>query len=178
MKPRPIIFFLALAAALGAAEAPTTTKASPAPPAPASSLASLPPSALATKMKQVRASLDEVFKVREQGSALPDLRLNPFRIPGVPADSTQAQAGGRGAAPAPETEVVRLGRLASSLSLAFLEKSGQQVISIGGGSFYSEGQSVRMTDPVNNAQVSLRIKKIAGKSVTFVLGNSEFTVTR
>lgn len=179
MKPTPFIAALALAAGLRAAETPPA-KATPALPA-ISSLAALPPSPLTTKMKQVRTTLDEVFKIRDSSSPVPDLRQNPFQIPGVPANTAQAQtgnAGGRAGPQAPETEAGRLGRLAGSLSFGFLEKSGSApMITIGSGS-YKEGDMYRVTDPATNVQFLLRIKKIAGKSVTFGLGNSEFTVTK
>lgn len=179
MKLTPFIAVLALVAGLRAADAPPA-KAAPAPPG-ASSLAALPPSPLATKMKQVRTTLDEVFKVRDSSSPMPDLRQNPFQIPGAPADSAQVQtgnAGGRAGPQAPETEAGRLRRLVSSLSFGLLERSNQPVMVSLNSTSYKEGDVFRVTDPVNNTQVLLRIRKIAGKSVTFGLGNSEYTVTK
>lgn len=179
MKLTPFIAVLALAAGLRAADAPPA-KVAPAAPGGAS-LAALPPSPLTTKMKQVRSTLDEVFKVREPGSPMPDLRQNPFQIPGAPTDSAQAQtgtAGGRSGPQAPETEAGRLRRLVSSLSFGLIERAGQPVMVSLNSSAYKEGDVLRVTDLVNNTQVLLRIRKIAGKSVTFGLGNSEFTVTK
>jgi hypothetical protein len=177
MKPGPAIILLALAAGLGAAATPPKG-ASPAPGA--SSLAALPPSPLATKMKQVHATLDQVFKARDPNSPLPDLRQNPFRFPGAPATTAQGQAGSTGgrAAQAPENEAARLRRLASSVSFGFLEKTGSAPMVTIGSSSYKEGEMYRITDPVSNTQVLLRIKKIDGKNVTFGLGNSEFTVAK
>lgn len=171
MKPGPVIVILALVAGLGAAV-----------PAPgASSLAALPPSPLATKMKQIHATLEEVFKARDQNSPLPDLRQNPFRFPSVPVASAQGQAsttGGRAAQP-PEGEAIRLRRLALLLtpSIGLVEARGQQLISYNAAT-YREGESVRVLDPVTNATVLLRVRKIDGKNVTFGLGNSEFTVSK
>ncbi len=176
MKPGPVIVVLALAAGLGAA-APTPKGVAPAPGA--SSLAALPPSPLATKMKQIHTTLEEVFKARDPSSPLPDLRQNPFRFPGVPVASAQGQAGttgGRAAQP-PEGEAARLRRLASSLSFGLVESRGQQLVSVGSSS-YREGEMLRVTDPVTSAQVLLRIRKIDGKNVTFGLGSSEFTVAK
>ncbi|MEN9663475.1 MAG: hypothetical protein RL324_2424 [Verrucomicrobiota bacterium] len=177
MKLTTFLAVLVLAAGLCAADAPPPAKAAPG----ISSLATLPPSPLTTKLKQVRTTLDEVFKVRDPSSPLPDLRQNPFQIPGVPASTAQAQsgnAGGRAGPQAPETEAARLARIASSLSFGFVEKNGLAPMITMGSSSYKEGEVYRATDPATNAQYLLRIKKIAGKSVTFGLGNSEFTVTK
>jgi hypothetical protein len=195
MKARLPLACLSLAAGLAAAEAPpaapvtpaapaTTTAAAPktAPAAPgAVSLSSLPPSALVTKMKQVRACLDDVFKIRSADTALPDLRQNPFRIPGAPAETAQASAGSAGgssATPAPETEAGRLRRLVGTLSFGLIERPGQPVLVSLNSTSYKEGDVLRVTDTAANAPVLLRIRKIAGKSVTFGLGNSEYTVTK
>lgn len=187
MKLLPILFTLALAARLGAAEAPPAAVTKPAAKAATgtteiTSLASLPPSPLVTKMKQIRATLDDVFKVRESGSALPDLRANPFHLPGTSATASQPPAtapGGR-AAPPPETEPARLRRLAGGLTWGVLERSGQLLISVSGAS-YKENDSLGVTDPVSNTRVILRVVRIAGgtqPSLTLRLGNSEFTLTK
>jgi hypothetical protein len=174
MNPRLLIIALALGAGTGAA-APAS-KAAPAAPG---TLASLPPSPLVTKMKQIRACLDEVFKLREGGGPAPDFRPNPFRFPAVASATGQAQAAGGGrAATAPENEAGRLRRLAGSVSFGFLEKAGSAPMITIGSSSYKEGEMYRITDPVSNTQVLLRIKRIDGKNVTFGLGNSEYTVSK
>jgi hypothetical protein len=133
-------------------------------------------------MKQIRACLDEVFKVRESGTALPDLRANPFHLPGTSATAPQPQAGTSGGRPAapPETEPARLRRLAGGLNWGVLERAGQLMITVSGAN-YRENESLGITDPVYNARVVLRVVRITGgpqPSLTLRLGNSEFTLSK
>ncbi len=178
MKAPPIILVLALVAGLGAVATPPS-KSAPAPGA--SSLATLPPSPLATRMKQIRALLDDTFKLRDPASPMPDVRQNPFRIPGAPANASSAPSNANGGrtTPAPETEALRLRRLALLLapSIGLVATRGQQMISYNSAT-YREGEMVRVVDPVTNAPVLLRLRKIDGKNVTFGLGSSDFTVAK
>jgi hypothetical protein len=183
MKLPPLPLALALAASLGAAEAPpAATKPAATGTTEITSLASLPPSPLVTKMKQIRATLDDVFKARDSSSARPDFRANPFHLPGTSATAPQPQAtapGGRPATP-PETEPARLRRLASGLNWGVLERAGQLLITVSGAN-YRENDSLGMNDPVTNNRVVLRVTRISGgpqPTVTLRLGNSELTLTK
>jgi hypothetical protein len=187
MKPAPFLLAIVLAARLGAADAApkaaapaAAAKAAPAAaPTETASLASLPPSPLVTRMKQIRASLDDVFKIREAG-ALPDLRLNPFHLPGTPATATQSQAvatvGGR--AVAPETEPARLRRLVGGLAWGRItDRNGQELVTIAGAN-YREGESFGLTDPLTNSRAVIRVLRISGNNLTLRLGASELTLTK
>jgi hypothetical protein len=78
----------------------------------------------------------------------------------------------------PETEAVRLRRLASGLTVGRgTDRNGQEFVTINSVP-YREKDSFGVNDPVLNTRVILQVVRISGGNLTLKLGNSEFTLTK
>ena len=156
-----LLVVLAVPAALATADIPAK--------APKASV----PNPFAPRFKQVRERIDALFGHRNETPPAPDLRTNPFRVPGAPVATLPRH-----------DEAPKAPDVASDLSLlqqsaATLRVSG--VFEIGGRSHlvinarpYKEGDVVQTQ--VQGEAVYLRVREIAKRSVTLELNDAELTL--
>jgi hypothetical protein len=136
------------------------------------------PKPIAPRFKQVRDRIDALFGHRNETPPAPDLRTNPFRVPGAPVPAASVASREEGApAPTAPAAVEDLSLLQESA--ATLRVSG--VFEIGGRSHlvinarpYKEGDVVQTQ--VKGEAVYLRVREISKRSVTLELNEAELTL--
>ncbi len=183
MNPRPLTSIVTAllacgAGALHAANAPAAG-AAPAPAAGKSAVAN----PLTVRFKQVQERIAALYQHRNEAPPPPDPRFNPFRTPGTAQVPPPKVEGGDAAPGAADGQVPD--RMPSS-NLALLQQGAATLkfggtLEIGGRArllinarTYKEGDVVQTQ--VRGEAIYLRIKEIAGRSVTLSLNDAEMTL--
>ena len=135
------------------------------------------PNPFAPRFKQVRDRIEALFGHRNETPPAPDLRTNPFRVPGAAVPVAPVNREQTAAAPTAPAAVADLTLLQDSA--ATLRVSG--VFEIGGRSHlvinarpYKEGDVVQTQ--VKGEAVYLRVREISKRSVTLELNEAELTL--
>jgi hypothetical protein len=144
--------------------------AEPAAPAPKVSV----PNPFAPRFKQVRDRVDALFRLRNEPPAPPDIRTNPFRLPG---SGNVAPATRPDEPPPTPAAVSNLSLLQDSMATlrvsGVFEISGRSHLVINGRP-YKEGDVVQTQ--VRGEAVYLRVREISKHTVTLALHDAEMTL--
>ena len=167
--------------ALGAGEfrAANEPAAGAKPPAPVAAGKSAPPNPLTVRFKQVQERIAALYQHRNAAPLPPDPRFNPFRTPGTAPVMPQKGEGGepvKGEVPdrMPSSNLALLQQGAATLKLGGTLEIGGSARLVINARTYKEGDVVQTQ--VRGEAIYLRIKEIAGRSVTLSLNDAEMTL--